>query len=579
MATTSLKCKDFSDNDKEDLDQLDNIFKRMKKNVPQHPYVLSTPSLYPYQHHSRQEAHAWMMDDLFKPDEEHLQYRTFYFREPYVDTFTLQHGEDDEPEPEPPRPKSQASMTSAASQGPKKKISLSDYKSKQPNGVITPGSKRVSPNLPPTKPNARVPAKPQPAQAQLPLAVPPKPDHTTLPKKPAGPDAHANRQKHVRQPSSSQKTEASETKAAVDKSNPSNSTPHGLPPLLSPVDEPLSNPHGLPAILSPTLPANIQAELDRLGSEDQRKRADSNASASSSDRKSQQQLQVPGSSVKTKDAKNNTAKVLTPTSGASPAMDPTKDAGETANRLLVKLKYTTKTKDAIKGVLAPKKDAPPREKRERKEPPKIRSVPSSQAKAAEEHTAKSKPAPKAAPRRPEPSTTTTTTTKASIPTLKVSEKRPRAEDDTPPVPVKRPRASSMLERPITPKEQILSSPGASNKSSTQKNAATNSTPRKDLKTINMLRTTSAESYDSTPGRSGTTLNNSTKHLDVKAPTSAPLNGKKQNDIAHMQHLSMKLNQKGRSLKHESQKFEHEKGSKLTKDDQKRAAVMGLECIL
>jgi hypothetical protein len=97
----------------------------------------------------------------------------------------------------------------------------------------------------------------------------------------------------------------------------------------------------------------------------------------------------------------------------------------------------------------------------------------------------------------------------------------------------------------------------------------------------MLRTASTESQDSTPGKSGRsdTPDLGSKHLDVKAPTSAPMNSKKQMDISLLQHTSMKLNQKGRSLKHEAQKLEREKGTNLSKEDQKRAAVIGLECIL
>lgn len=92
-----------------------------------------------------------MLGHLFEPHEEHLQYRTFLYREPYQDCFVLQPGEEVEPDVE--RPKSQASDTPA--QGTKKmKISLSAYKSKQANGVITPGSKKISPSLTPTKPSS-----------------------------------------------------------------------------------------------------------------------------------------------------------------------------------------------------------------------------------------------------------------------------------------------------------------------------------------------------------------------------------------------------------------------------------------
>ncbi len=153
LTTRSLKRKSFSKDDQNDLEELDKIFKRTKIVVPPNPYILSTPSMDPYRYHSQQEANAWMLGRLWRHDEEHMQYRTYLYREPCQDCFELQAGEDDEPEPE--RPRSQASQTpNTASQGPKKKISLSAYKNKQANGVITPtpGSKLASPSLPPTKP-------------------------------------------------------------------------------------------------------------------------------------------------------------------------------------------------------------------------------------------------------------------------------------------------------------------------------------------------------------------------------------------------------------------------------------------
>lgn len=122
-----------------------------------------------------------MLGHLWKHDEEHMQYRTYLYREPCQDCFELQAGEDDEPEPE--RPRSQTSQASnTASQGPKKKISLSAYKNKQANGIITPtpGSKLASPSLPPTitptahtahtaHTNGAKQAEKQPAHAQKPV--------------------------------------------------------------------------------------------------------------------------------------------------------------------------------------------------------------------------------------------------------------------------------------------------------------------------------------------------------------------------------------------------------------------------
>lgn len=178
--TRSLKRKAFSNDDQNELEELDRCLKRIRTVVPPNPYILSTPSLDPYQYHSKQEAYAWMLGHLWKHNEEHMQYRTYLYREPCQDCFELQAGEDDEPEPE--RPRSQASQASnTANQGPKKKISLSAYKNKQANGVITPtpGSKLASPSLPPSKP---------PAAQTNGVKKPEKPSAPTS--RPAEPKAH-----------------------------------------------------------------------------------------------------------------------------------------------------------------------------------------------------------------------------------------------------------------------------------------------------------------------------------------------------------------------------------------------------
>ncbi|KAJ4289553.1 hypothetical protein N0V90_010882 [Kalmusia sp. IMI 367209] len=581
VPTTGLKRKQLSDEDQDDLDQLDHIFKRIKDAVPRAPYILSTPSLHPYRYHSSHEARAWMLGHLFKNEEESLQYRTFLFREPYQDCFVLQPGEEDEPEP--PRPKSLVS--NIASQGPKKKISLSDYKSKQANGVITPGSKKESPALQPTKPSLLQTNGVKASEKQATTSTM-KEDGLAPQKKSAPeivlPEKRGDRdEKHTVSLSLAQKNEFAESKINIDKSGPSNSTPHGLPPLLSPVEPPWSNPHGLPVILSPTLPASIQAELDRLDT--QRKRADSNTSTSSSDRKSQR-LHVPEpiASKRPAVAKDGEGSKSVPRArsvslNGNPSNDETPVRDEDSEQsLIVKLKYTKKSRETIKRLLAlpPKRDGPA-ERKERDDQSKSRPA-QSQLKGTEGVAHKPKPIPKVAARRPESSANTP---KAPIPAIKIAEKRPRMEDDTAQTtPAKRPRASSTQDRPITPKEQVASSPAASNKSSAQKGQGTLLTPRKDLKAVNMLRTNSTESHDSTPGRSGATPTAS-KHIDTKAPTSVPLSGKKQTDISLLQQLSMRLNQQGRSLKHEGQKLERDKAGKFTKPDQKQAAVIGLECIL
>ncbi|KAL1602446.1 hypothetical protein SLS60_005862 [Paraconiothyrium brasiliense] len=578
VPTAGLKRKQKSDEDQEDLDQLDGIFKRIKTAVPRAPYILSTPSLNPYRYHSSHEARAWMLGHLFKYEEEYLQYRTYLFREPYRDCFTLQPGEDDEPEA--PRPMSQVS--NVASQGPKKKISLADYKNKQANGVSAPGSKKPSPALQPTKHNIAQTNGVKPSHAQAPAHELDKHD-SSQPKRPEK-KISDKPEKRDRAESfasaSSQKPESAESRINIDKSGPSSSTPHGLPPLLSPVDPPLSNPHGLPTLLSPTLPPKILEELDRI--ETSRKRADSNTSTSSSDRNKSQNLHVPERTASKKPVSTQAGDGVSRArsisiNGKSPNEDLADHNEDRAPSLIVKLKYTKKSRETIKRLLAlpPKREGPVARKERDEQSQKL----ASQNKTSDGIEKKPKPIPKVAARRPE----SATAPKAPVPSIKV-EKRPRSEDDAAqasPVPAKRPRSStvsSQQDRPITPRDQITSSPATSTKLSAQKSSGTLVTPRKDLKAVNMLRTNSSESQHSTPGRSGVTPISS--RLDPSAPTSVPpLGSKKQMDISLLQQSSMKLNQMGRSLKHEGQKLERDKAAKLTKADQKHAAVIGLECIL
>ena len=354
--------------------------------------------------------------------------------------------------------------------------------------------------------------------------------------------------------------------------------------MLSPVHEPLSNPYGLPSILSPTLPSSIQAELDRL--EQQRSRAVSSASASSTEPKSQT-LSVPKEKEKEKpQLADKTVKTdqrirSVSVSGKSPYTAPPPKTDDKEPSLIVKLKFSKVKAATVRQVLRlpPKRSLP--EKKERQDPPKESPV-KIRTKVVEESVSKKpKPIPKVAARRPETSATSTPTpnTKPAAPATKTAGKRPRTDDDASlAVPPKRQRALSSQDRPNTPTPQATSSSVLSNKSSAQKSQSQHETPKKEHKALNMLRTGSSESQDTTPGRSGGTPAN--PRPDARpAPTSAPLTGKKQVEVSLMAQTSMKLNQMGRALKHEATKILTEKGKRITKQDEKRAAVTNLECIL
>ena len=262
-------------------------------------------------------------------------------------------------------------------------------------------------------------------------------------------------------------------------------------------------------------------------------------------------------------------------SGKSPYVAP--PVAEEKETLIVRLKFSKAKFATVKSILRlPPKRALP-EKKERQDPPKESPV-KIRTKVVEEPVKKAKPIPKIAARTSATSTPTPSSKPAAT-ASKTVEKRPRTDDDAAlAVPPKRQRALSSQDRPNTPKPQATSSPALSNTSSAhkEKNKPQYATPKKDHKVVNMLRTGSSESQDATPGRSGGTPASS--RPDARpAPTSAPLTGKKQADISLMAHTSMKLNQMGRALKHEATKILV--GAKLTKQDEKRAAVTNLECIL
>lgn len=570
--TRSLKRKALSADQQEDLDALDGVFKRIRTAVPRTPYVLSTPSLHPYTYHSRQEAYAWMLGHLWRHDEEHMQYRTYLYREPCQDCFELQAGEDDEPPPE----RAKAPVAKGESRPAKRKPNLSAFKVKQANGTVALGAKARSPKLAPTKhapeqSNGVSKADEQPsAPTQKPGATSPaRPSNGIRDERRAAQSKADSTQAESRLHATTSRPKSDSVGSkTTSKSGTPSATPHGLPPMLSPVEEPLRNPHGLPDILSPTLPINIQAELDRL--DVQRKRAESDVSTSSSSDRKSQSLAVPAAHVQKPDGPVQTENRIRSGSvnGTSPNPAPAK-ASTVKNLLRLPPKKKPEQRESHDAPVERGKDA----------------VKEAAVKAPDGPVIKKKPIPKAIARRGDtaiPATTAapgaSTSARPTITTTKVPEKRPRAEEDaTLSVPSKRPRALSQQNRPITPVQATSSPAPPSKTSSAQKNQTQYLTPKKDPKGVSMLRTASSESHDTTPGRSGATPAGA--KADPKAgPTSAPLAGKKQADISLLSQTSMKLNQMGRALKHEATKI-LTAGGKIDKQDEKRAAVTNLECIL
>lgn len=128
----------LSPEDQKEKAAADAALDRMKRLVGRDtPYIVSAPSIDPHVHRLKHDRVAWMVGDLFDWSEEHLQYRSWLYREPCQDCFVLQPGEELRPPVEQPKPR--ASTTPHI--GPKKTIAFKDSaynKSKQASSASTP---------------------------------------------------------------------------------------------------------------------------------------------------------------------------------------------------------------------------------------------------------------------------------------------------------------------------------------------------------------------------------------------------------------------------------------------------------
>jgi hypothetical protein len=131
----------MSDRDAQELRKLDAAVDRIFKAVPDHPYILSVPCDEPRFHYpSRQEAHSWQRHTPFSLDEERLQYMTYIYRDPAESCFVVRSQVDEDRD----RQKAQSAQktpsflrgTNTPSQGTKKKITLSAYKTKKAGGPV-----------------------------------------------------------------------------------------------------------------------------------------------------------------------------------------------------------------------------------------------------------------------------------------------------------------------------------------------------------------------------------------------------------------------------------------------------------
>lgn len=298
----------ISKQDAADLATLDSTIDAMRAFTPHDPYVLTIPQyIEPRYHHSfRYQQSQWLDHTPFEFDEEpSVQYQTFHYhehgKETYLQETNSQLEERLDQRRNKGRPKERPA-TPAVDTGPKKKISLAAYKSKQAGGTPTPDEavkqaeeKAKAPpagKAPVKGPIERVkhdefelPALDLLVEEDNPLKR--KRERVDTPAKSEDLPHAGTRNSDARlteSPSKKPRLEEPPTNAASSLKAPAKlpiehpSPPQEMPPRLSPPPTlapqrpaaksapPLKSPpvrkRSMPARLSPTLPANIAASLE-----------------------------------------------------------------------------------------------------------------------------------------------------------------------------------------------------------------------------------------------------------------------------------------------------------------------------
>ncbi|QDS76963.1 hypothetical protein FKW77_005412 [Venturia effusa] len=619
----------MSDRDAQELRKLDAAIDRIFNAVPADPYILSVPCDEPtFQYPSRQEAHSWQRHTPFSLDEERLQYMTYVYREPGDSCFVVRSQIDEDRDRLKAQIKAQKvshplSGTNTPSQGTKKKLSFGAYKTKLAGGPveykeIIPEQikEKAEPKMEEKKVNGVKAGPPPPARS---LEATQTPSASASKKRPH-PDSNSSRSSIDRKesPHPAKKPRISTPASREPKSSQapqSNGAPHDLPPLLSPTFLPIADlstgKWDLPPMLSPTLPPQIEAALleevkNPRASSPSLASNDTAAASTAADQESKPQVKPNSTPTKTRPLEREkspltmTAAVDKPAEKAAksvpkvvgrkdldrahtPARKTTEeprpskaDPVSSKSSLIVRLKYGKRNRQRIELYLK----LPPNPSR--KSPKSSKKIDHIASEARERSDARGRASSSASQTADRSSRAESRETPHSSQSIRpkpagVAEKRPRAEEsDGPPANPKRLKVVDLNRnnnnKPSTPLPPPLLSPVLIQSAS---KAHAQATPRnKHLKSAVMERSSSNDSIAPTPGAAGTPPPRT-------GPTSAPLNGVaagiKAVQLRALNDLSIKYNRLGRQLKHANQDIF--KKSNRTEEDQKRAALTGLECIL
>lgn len=296
-ATANPRKRKLSLGCEQNLHDVDTAAKRVRRCVPEGPYVLTVEPTGPaFPHYSKQEAYNWHRDTPFDRSEETLQYQSFVYREnPGV---LVQRSAYDIERERRVNEHRMANGASSSEDTPlhnsiaKKKISLNEYKNKKAGNTNTskgeePNHVKISNGPGPRfngtanherntsgsdsersqpKPKSRYGRSLNPRKRIL-LTFPYSsrdfadevlPDEVIQAISSDLPDAPPA--KKVRGVLAAEQIPSIRTSRPMIETAASNN--RGLPPLMSPLGA-VENSHDLPPMLSPTLPANIEAELKR----------------------------------------------------------------------------------------------------------------------------------------------------------------------------------------------------------------------------------------------------------------------------------------------------------------------------
>lgn len=261
----------------------DRIAKASDRILTKQPYLITIPSEKPFRRHANDQT-RWYMHTPFTRKEEQLQYMSF-----------LLHQDDDEvlmkvdgtridedgrllAPVQSPRSESQSrpQTPSTTEAGPRKKISLKDYKTKDKSAISTPDSKPVDDirrqaiKSHKEEVEAKIVEEAKPVQEKKVRQPEPvrKPVPATAPKEESKPSIATStlQDKDSQRPAKKRRLSAEEVKVSTSKSNgvkPKEENPEkrALPALLSPdmpAPEKAKKTKDLPDLLSPKLPLTLE---------------------------------------------------------------------------------------------------------------------------------------------------------------------------------------------------------------------------------------------------------------------------------------------------------------------------------